>query len=251
MAFLIIFLLILLELGRRVGNKHNRDDPKGAKIGVSQVEGTIFALLGLLIAFTFYGASQRFDHRREMIVNETNAIGTAWLRIDILPKEYQPQMRDLFRKYTQARLSVNTSLPDISASRYQRDIANSLQNKIWDIAVSANAKNMAPNVGIVVLPAFNNMFDISTAHNVSLVTHPPVIIYVTLILLLCCSTFFLGYSMAGGKHTNWLHGVGYVLIMVLILYVVIDFEFPRAGFIKIDKYDQPMIDLLNNMNNAM
>lgn len=245
---LLAFLFILLEIGRKVGVNHIASDPEGAKIGVSQVEGTIFALLGLLIAFTFYGASQRYDFRRQMIVQETNAIGTAWLRIDLLPTEVQPQMRMLFKQYANARLAVNTKLPDIKASEEQIRIANDLQYKIWDLAIMANAKAANPTLGVVLLPSLNNMFDIATEHNISLITHPPLIIFLTLVLLLCCSSFFLGYSMAGAKRPNWIHGLGYVFIMVLILFVIIDFEFPRVGVIKISKFDKPMIELVDHIN---
>lgn len=246
---LLVILFILLELGRRIGVKHIASDPEGSKIGVSQVEGTIFALLGLLIAFTFYGASQRFDYRRQMIVNETNAIGTAWLRVDLVPSDIQPKMRQLFKQYANARLAVNTKLPDIKAAQEQIEIASNLQYKIWDLAIIANSKATNSTMSVVVLPSLNNMFDMATEHNVSLITHPPLIIFLTLVLLLCSSAFFLGYSMAGAKRTNWLHGLGYVFIMVMILFVIIDFEFPRIGIIKLQKYDKPMIELIQHINN--
>src|SRR5206468_4373221 len=56
-------MLLLIELGRRVGNRHLAKDPEGARAGVGAIEGAVFALLGLLIAFTFSGAASRFDTR--------------------------------------------------------------------------------------------------------------------------------------------------------------------------------------------
>ena len=63
----------------------------------------MFALLGLLLAFTFSGAADRFDHRRSLIVEESNAIATAYSRIDLLPQAAQPKLRAEFRRYVEAR----------------------------------------------------------------------------------------------------------------------------------------------------
>ena len=68
-------MVVLLEVGRRTGIRRMRKDPEAAREGFGALEGAIFALLGLLIAFTFSGAAERFDQRRHLIVEETNAIG--------------------------------------------------------------------------------------------------------------------------------------------------------------------------------
>ena len=90
---------LMVELGRRVGARQRARLMEGAASGIGAVEAAIFGLLGLLIAFTFQGASARFDARRELIVQEANMIGTAWLRVDLLPAGAQPVMRDLFRHH--------------------------------------------------------------------------------------------------------------------------------------------------------
>src|SRR5678816_4403502 len=94
---LLLGMLALLELGRRLGTRRLAQDPEGARAGAAAVEGAVFALLGLLIAFTFSGAASRFDTRRQLIIEEANDIGTAWLRIDLLPSAAQPPVRDAFR----------------------------------------------------------------------------------------------------------------------------------------------------------
>jgi hypothetical protein len=109
--FVIIFaicilagMLLFLELGRYIGLRQKAKDQEGGREGLGAVEGAIFGLLGLLIAFTFSGAAARFDTRRQLIVEEANAIGTAYLRIDLLPPGAQPGLREIFRQYVDARL---------------------------------------------------------------------------------------------------------------------------------------------------
>src|SRR5262245_44988613 len=107
---LFLAMLACLEVGRRYGLKHERDEPEKATAGKKIIEGAFFGLLSLLVAFSFSGAVSRFDHRRELIVNEANDIGTAYLRVDLLAPEVQPQMRDLFRAYLDARVSMFPAL---------------------------------------------------------------------------------------------------------------------------------------------
>src|SRR5512147_455234 len=105
-AGLFVGMILLLEFGRRLGRRREGKDEEGARAGLGAVEGAVFALLGLLIAFTFSGAASRFDARRELIVEEANAIGTAYLRLDILPAGAQPALREKFRQYVETRLEV-------------------------------------------------------------------------------------------------------------------------------------------------
>jgi hypothetical protein len=102
----------MLELGRRTGAKRRARDAEAAQTSVSVVNGAVFGLLGLLIAFTFSGAAARFERRRDLIVEEANAVGTAWLRLDLLPADAQPPLRDSFRRYIDARLDGYRMLPD-------------------------------------------------------------------------------------------------------------------------------------------
>jgi hypothetical protein len=74
--------LIFLEVGRRLGRRRLAEDPEGARAGAGAVEGAVFALFGLLIAFTFTSAAARYEARRDLIVQHANAIGTAWLRLE-------------------------------------------------------------------------------------------------------------------------------------------------------------------------
>jgi len=74
---LFLGMLLFLEIGRRIGVRRRKEQAGTGAEGVGAVDGAVFALLGLLIAFTFSGAAARFDTRRQLIVEETNDIGTA------------------------------------------------------------------------------------------------------------------------------------------------------------------------------
>jgi hypothetical protein len=121
----------------------------------------VFALLGLMIAFSFSGALTRFDVRRAQAVDESNAVGTAWLRIDLLPAQAQPALRDTFRRYVDSRIATYRALPDVAAARAQIERSQVLQAEIWKQAVAAARVSGVPtSAEILVMPALNDMFDI-------------------------------------------------------------------------------------------
>lgn len=240
-------MLLLLEWGRQLGRRRSRKDEEGARAGLGAVEGAVFALLGLLIAFTFSGAASRFDSRRELVVQEANAIGTAWLRIDLLPAAAQPELRDLFRRYFDLRLAGYRQLPDIAAALETLDKANALQGTIWTRAVAA-CQQAPPQVVAQVIPALNEMFDIATTRTSASRIHPPAIIFVMLGILALMSSLLAGYAMAGGKTRSWMHMFGFSLILATTVYVILDLEFPRMGIIRIDRMDDVLVELRRTMN---
>jgi hypothetical protein len=244
---LFVGILAMLELGRRLGIRRLASDPTGAQAGTGAVEGAVFALVGLLIAFTFSGAASRFDARRDLIVAETNAVGTAWLRLDLLPAD-QSAIRDSFIQYLDARLAVYRKLPDLVAARAELAKATALQATIWAQAIAAGQREGAsPDAIKLLLPALNEMFDITTTRTMATQAHPPYVIYGMLIALALASALLAGFGMAGSKSRSWLHIFGFAGVMAVAVYVIIDLEFPRLGLIRVDTFDQALIELRASM----
>ena len=244
---LFIGALVLIEVGRRLGVHRLKRDAEGARTGISAVEGSLFGLLGLLIAFTFSGANSRFDARRQLITQEANNIGTAWLRIDLLPAEAQPGMRDLFRRYLDSRLETYRKLPDIAAAEQELARSLSIQGEIWTKAVEAVKAGTPGPSGSLFLNSLNSMFDIVTTRTAAARTHPPLVIYGMLMALAFAAALYVGYGMAGAKTRNWLHIIGFAAVLSLSVYVILDLEFPRLGLIKVDAFDRSLHELRESM----
>ena len=240
-------MVILHEVGRCVGHRRLARDPGGARAGVGAIDGAVFGLLGLLVAFTFSGAASRFDARRQLVVEEANAIGTAYLRLDVLPHEAQPALRDKFRRYVEARLDAYRKLPDIAAAKEELARATALQGEIWGEAVAASRVPSPQPAAMLLLPALNAMIDITTTRTMAAQTHPPVIIFAMLVLLALVSALLAGDGMGGGKGRSWIHVIGFAAVMALAVYVILDIEFPRLGLIRVDAVDQVLVELRESM----
>ncbi len=230
--------------GWRIGKKLKGEPTRPAN--VAAIEGAVFALLGLLIAFTSSNGISRFDYRRSLIVEEANHIGTAYLRIELLPQEAQPEMRNLFRSYLDSRLEVYRHIPDLQAAKPELDRGAQIQQRIWRHAVD-QCKDQSTPCMMLLLPALNSMIDITTTRTMASQFHPPIIVFILLMVFSLVAALVAGYGMAGPA-PSWLHIIAFSLAMAMTVYVILDVEYPRLGLIRIDQTDQVLVDLRRSMN---
>lgn len=247
-AGLFFGMLMLFELGRRIGIARLARDPDGVATGSGPVEAAVFGLLGLLLAFTFSGAASRFEDRRHLIVEEANAIGTAYLRVDLLPPDTQPEIRQLFTRYLDTRVETYRNEGDATAIQARLSETATLQRQIWAKAVSAGRRPDAPvPATMLLLSALNVMIDITTTRTVATQNHPPPVIFLLLAGLSLVSALLAGYVMCATKVRSWLYMLMVAATMSITLYVILDLEFPRLGLIRIDAADQTLVKLRKSM----
>jgi hypothetical protein len=228
-------MILLLELGRR---QRRRRDTEGS----NTIEGAIFALFGLLLAFTFSGAVTRFDNHRLLLTEEVNDIGTAYLRLDLLPAERQPELRQLFRDYTNSRLH----LFDEVGAEITPETAR-LQRAIWQRATAAASSPGANSDATkLLLPAINDMIDITSTRQNAFNMHPPPVVYWLLFVFSGGAALMAGYSMKPGGR-DWLYSIALALAVTLTVYTILDVENPRRGLIRLGDHDRMLISLRESM----
>jgi len=177
------------------------------------------------------------------VVDEANAIGTAYLRIDLLPSSAQPALRETFKKYVDARIETYRSLPDIKAA--QRELARSqdLQREIWAQAVAAvRMPESRPDAALLLMPALNQAFDITTVRSTATLIHPPPIVYAMLVALALASALLAGYQSAAERGYHWVHKLAFAGIVAFTVYVILDIEYPRLGWVRLDAIDQILVN---------
>ncbi len=252
LALLIVLaglMLVSMLWGRRLGRRAFAAAPNARPAGLGTVETVAFALLGLLLAFTFSGAATRLDLRRAQIVEEANDIGTAWLRLDTLAPADRVRLREVFRRYVDARIATYQALGseaflDEAAAAYARSVT--IQQELWTGATAAVTDR--PAATVVLLPALNAMFDIAATRRAAMLMHPPIVIYVVLVLLSFICSFLVGYEMGASDVMSWAHVVMHTLLLTATLYVILDFEYPRLGLIRIDSFDDLIVQVRASMN---
>lgn len=246
-AFLLFGVLSCLKLGWIWGRRKLAELGDDGHAGAGVLEGSIFGLMGLLIAFTFTGAADRFDHRRDLITQHVNAIGTAWLRLDLLDESTRAKARGLFRQYVDTLLRITNASRDPAAVHNHLEHLSALQAGIWSTLVEAAKRDKSQPLAQLLLPAANEVFDLTESRRLSTRQHPPPAIYAMLGLLMLVSSLMAGFAMAKAKLQSRLHLIGFAVIMSLSVYLILDFEFPRLGLVNIDSFDQAMIELRDSM----
>jgi hypothetical protein len=235
--FVLPVMLVLIELGRRFRIHHKAPQESTA------IESAIFALFGLLLAFTFSGAVERYDRHRELLVEETNAIDVAYLRLDLLPPAAQPALRQLFRDYTNSRLHLYDAVSEEISPASEH-----LQREIWKQSVAAAA---APGASVdatkLLLPALNTMIDITHTRKNTFNLHPPEVVFLLLFVFSGGAAFLGGYSMAV-RGRSWFHMFALAVAVTLTIYATLEIEYPRRGLIRLSDSDKSLIDLRNSMN---
>ena len=229
-------MIVLMQLG------HSLRVRRKAAPQSSAIEGAVFALFGLLLAFTFSGAVARYDAHRQLVLQESNDIGTAYLRLDLLRPEDQPPLRQLFRDYVHSRLGLFQGVSnEISAS------TEALQQRIWSASVSAAAAPGAnPDATKLLLPALNDMIDITATRQNAFHMHPPAAIYLLLFVLSGGCAFVAGYGM-NSPERSWFYSIALALAVTLTVYATLEIEYPRQGLIRLTGSDETFFQLSDSI----
>jgi hypothetical protein len=244
---LFMAMLVLLVLGRKLGRRHQAR--KGATPeGMGATDAAVIGLLSLVLAFTFSAAASRFDARRSLIIDETNAIVTAYLRLDLLAPHTQPKLRADFGQYIDSRLAAYDVLPDVKAAFRQIERSKTLQMQIWRDAMSAlQDPATSDNAGKLVVPALNTMIDLGTTQMMAAYMHLPLVIFVMLVILALVSAWLIGYATAPIEKMWWLRAVSFTLLFTVTFFVILDLEYPRLGFIRLTEFDRELRSFRQNM----
>ena len=222
---LFLALVLFIEFGRRLGQRRIKQD--GSRSGI--VENSVYGLLALLIGFMFSSAAGRFDHRRELVGDESNAASTAWQRIDLLPAGEQDAVRVGMRHYLDSIIEWYSTATNVKAALHQPASVKRAQDELWGNAVQACLTPAGDRARILLLPSLNELFDAVDRERMARRLHPPTIVWLMLGVTALASALFVGYGFAGSPR-NWLYIIGFSASVATSTYVIVELEYPRLGF---------------------
>src|SRR5262249_29681498 len=149
MAFGLAFLVLMLaasEVGFRLGRRPNQQKRENAKSQISAIEAGILGVLGLLLGFTMSMAVGRFEMRKQLVLEEANAIRDAHLRTQLLPSTEGHEIADLLRAYVNVRIPSDTDRPVYDHMAAAQQEAVRLQNAFWQRAVAYGQRHQHPEL---------------------------------------------------------------------------------------------------------
>ncbi len=201
-----------------------------------------FALVGFLIAFSFSGAATRFIDRVDIIVEETNALGTAWLRADLVPEPARGALKAALREYTADRVTLLSTDDEAELMRLLAKVGE-LHAAMWAQG-KAGTRGDAPLMNLV-LPPLNDVIDLHSSHLRLAQRRLPLPILTVLLATAALSMVLVGVGDGlSRRRLPLLDGV-YALVLSVSLWMTIDLDYPRQGLIQVSS--QPMVDALAAM----
>jgi hypothetical protein len=239
---ILIVVLLSVECGYRLGKyrRSRHEEEKEAPLGT--MVGATLGLLAFFLAFTFGLAATRFDTRRQLLLDEANAIGTTYLRAGMLPEQGQ-QVRDLLREYVTARLEAVQPGKLAEGIRRSEDV----QQKVWTEAETVGQKNPNSIVVGLFVQSLNQMIDLHAARmQVTLRSRIPGAIWLGLFAVAALSLATMGYhaGLSGTRRSLAILAVAVTFSVVIEL--IADLDRPQEGVLTVSQ--QALLDVQRSMN---
>ncbi len=241
----LILLIFVNWMGYRFKIRYIKKFPGIEHFGIGPTEGSLLGLTALLLSFTFGMASTKYELRRQHLVTETNEIETTILRCDMYPDSIRNQLRADLKNYLETRISYYDVGDDedlISRSLVQSD---SISKIIWNRVAQLSHDQLFWTATDQMVPSLNAMIDIVTTREAGRKAMVPHLILVILSILILVSAFLSGYG-SKNLERNKVLVVAFAVITTLALYLVIDLDRPRQGFVNLNSAEQLLVNLRGN-----
>jgi hypothetical protein len=247
LAGTIALIFASFEAARRWTMRRRTDDLAHLEGPSASMSGAALGLLAFMLAFTFGMAGARFERRRDVLLEEANAIGTAYLRAELLPAAQTAIVRKLLREYVDLRIAA----PGLGMDGLRKAIERSEQihGLLWREAVASAQANPGSIPTGLFIQSLNELIDLHSKRlTASLRSRIPGVIWAALYILTILSMAMLGYQ-AGLFHTRL--SVGTLILAAAfsaVLCLIADLERPQEGLLRVGQ--QALIDARAGMKEA-
>ena len=225
-------LIVASEIGYRKGTR-KRELPESDRSLMSGTSAAMLGLLGLLLGFTLAMAVGRWDERKIIIINESNAIGTLWLRAGFLEKPTRDELRKVLSEYTEARIVLGGSRDDLETWRAARAKSEKLHTQIWSAIEHASNSEMSNASLSSLITAANELIDIHELRLSSIENYLPVSLLLLLLSVAAVAISFLAWSFGAGTHGNRKAIMMLGILIIAVLLLIMDLNRPQRGMVSI------------------
>jgi hypothetical protein len=240
-----VFVLLALEGGYRLGKwRHiHASEENAAPVGV--IVGSILGLLAFMLAFTFSLAATRFEARREVVLEEANAIGTTYLRARFLPEPQRTEAAKLLKEYVDVRVR------GVREGKISETISKSedLHGQMWTQATTAAENNPASIMTGLFIQSLNDVIDLHAKRVlVGVRSRIPLSIWGGLFVLTILGMASMGYQVGLSGTSRFPATLLLVLAFACVLFLIADLDRSQEGFFRVSQ--EAMTDLQRSMNSA-
>ena len=239
-----LIFLLFFELGSLIGKKRRFEGMEKSDAVIGPTTASILGLFAFLIAFTFNLSAQKLDTRKQNVLLEANAIGTAHLRADLLPAPYKSRIKELLREYTDVRLKIAPAMEDEEAEYLAKSLE--IQDLLWDEAVAAS-KEANDAATKLVIESLNEVFDMhSNRVAASIYNRIAGNIWFMLFIVGALGILMSGIQNGVNGTKRYIAIIPLILAFTIVFALIEDMDNPRRGMFKVGQ--QPMLDMKKSIS---
>lgn len=247
----ILFLMSLggfvlaTEIGFRLGLRVKSRTNEASRSEVSTLQGALLGLLGLMLGFTFALATSRFDTRKELVLAEANAIGTTWLRAQLLPGSAHQDASTLLRQYLDLRLKIFQAHADQAKLAELDDQSEEIHRQLWSVAAAAGRQEPRAIPVSLFIQSLNELIDLHDKRLAGQEDQVPDVVLKLLYFVALIVTGLIGYGCGLGGRRNFFVTLMASILIAAVILVIIDLDRPGQGLIQVRQ--QRLIDLQHDL----
>jgi hypothetical protein len=239
----VVAVLVAAEIGFQVGMWLQRRDPESGKKGISgTVVGGMLGLMGFLLAFSIGIVIGQHNGRKGMVVNEANAVGTAYLRAGFLGEPDLSTTRDLLREYVEVRLAAaaDAALFDSSKARSEE-----IHGELWSIVEDNVRQGRESDIMALFVSSINEVIDVHSLRLAAVDLRLPRLLGIVTYAATLLSFLLVGVANSGDKKRDFFAILLFAMAYVAVLMILVDLDRPQQGLITVSQ--TALSDLLQQM----
>ncbi|MCP4578373.1 MAG: hypothetical protein GY846_19040 [Deltaproteobacteria bacterium] len=237
-----LFILLSFEIGFRIGKHTLARSAKDVSGALGPMVGGVLGMLAFILAFTFSMVASHHDHRKQNVLDDANAINTAYLRADLVEEPHKTEIKRLLKEYVDVRLLRE---PDKESVEKLMIRSAELHNLIWAQALSASKETPGANIGLLIR-SINNMFDMHEKRLTTAIRNRiPERIWITLFIISSLTMITLGVQVSISRGRRLVAVIPLALAFAALATIIVDLDRPLGGVITVGQ--EAMIDLQGKM----
>jgi hypothetical protein len=230
LVFVLSFFTLCLSVVIGALVRKGRDLEKGTHENYAVLLAAALTLLALIIGFSFSMATNRYDMRKNYEEAEANAIGTEYVRADLLPAAKAERMRVLLRKYTDQRILFYETR-DMQQLTQINAYTSRLQAELWSVVVESASSRQAPIIALVA-SGMNDVLNSQGYTQAAWWNRIPTAAWLLMASIAICCSLLVGYDLRDMKAGRILIPI-LPLIVSIAFFLVADIDSPRGGAIHV------------------
>lgn len=238
-----VILFVPIFIGNLYGIYRIKKSPELQQSAVGSVVGAAFGLLAFMLAFTFQIAANRYETRKELLLEEVTNIRTAYLRAGLVPEPIRSETKKLLVEYVELRVDLAN---DFSKLNYAMSHSQEILNTFWSYTETLAEQDRSSEVYALYTTSINDLVD-NYNHRITMSIEYRIPPAVTLILAIISffSMLTLGYQFGiSGKGSFWINLL-LAFIFALVMFLILVLDHPELGLARINQ--KPMITLQHQL----